>query len=571
MREKIYQIIFLFGLIIVVFCFSFSRDIDIGKIKIDADSEVGMELLETEVSDSETSQAELSHSEDIKIEAMETETLKEELTEELKAELNMHFGVYRITKFFATEVSFANLNITEQEADMMLGRIVEITPECLRTYGPERGLGNQEGRYGFTNYMVESYRIDNVHYGYRKNYTKLPPEVPGAVTLRYVVPEELFEQLEGVIITPQLSEPYGRQCFYTFTDQNILVLYSEVACEYFLLERCEEEPKEEHPEWNSMEAKKLLKEIYGTYQVTEFLPTKFFPITTYGYRDEQLSKEGEQLSQEEADITVGRIVTISEDLFVTLDNWWMLNSPRTSVRHKYEDWENWWMQAENRPWVAEAEIEKPDYRVKTVWADEIYGIRDGMLSDNLVQQEYVEIDVYPGYWSELKDVSLPQMYLVNDGRIILYAMGQYFLLERTDSVKAVVHEKDLSVWIGRYVYIEGDSTYQIKIQEKSSGEYEAEIEADVHKEYKVSGSTYKDAWYTKNMAEVYGNGERISFVLKEYLEGEEEWNIGTVLLRFKRDVDTGNIYTYWGVLDSDNINLDTSNKQAGKICFKKTG
>lgn len=566
MREKICQIFFLSGLIVVIFSFASSRDIDSGKKEMDEDSEARMELLEQEVSESETALVELNSTE---IEEQKTEYPEVELTEELKAELSTHFGVYRITKLCDTGVTFANLNITEQEVDMMLGRIVEITPERLRTYGPERGIGNQEGRHGFTNYMVESYSIDNVHYGYRKNYTKIPAEVPGAVTLRYVVPEELFEQLEGVIITPQLSEPHGRQCFYTFTDRNILVLYSEVACEYFLLERCEEEPKEEHPEWNSMKAKKLLKEIYGTYQVTKFLPTKFFPITTYAYRGEQLSQKREQLSQEEADITVGRIVTISEDLFVTLDNWWMLNSPRTSLRHKYTSWENWWIQGGSRPWVAEAEIVNPDYRVKTVWADEIYGIRDGMLSDDLAQQEFVEIDVYPGYWSELIGISLPQMYLVNDGRIILYAMGQYFLLDRTDSGKAVVHEKDLSDWIGKYVYMEGDSTYQIEIQEKSPGEYEAEIEADVHKEYKVSGSTYKDAWYTKNKAEVYGNSERISFVLKEYLKGEEEWNIGTVLLRFKRDADTGNVYTYWGVLDSDTINLDTQDKEAGKICFVK--
>ena len=336
---------------------------------------------------------------------------------------------------------------------------------------------------------------------------------------------ELSEQLDGMITTPQLSEPYGKQKFYTFKDKDILVLYSEVAGEYFLLERCEEEPKEEHTKWSGVETKKLLEKIYGAYQVAKFLPTKFFPITDYN--------DEEMLSADEADMMLGRIVTISEDLFVTYDNWWRYNR--------------------NRPWVAEAEVKNPDYRVKTVWADEIYGIRDGMLPEDLAQQEYVEVDVYPGYWSNMIHMNLPQMYLVNDGRIILYAMGQYFLLERTDGEKVIVYEKDLSVWLGSYAYTDGDSTYHIEILEESPGKYEAEIETNLEYEY------------IKTSVDVYGSSERISFAIKK-----EEWNNGKVILRLRRDAETGVVYTYWGEeLNRKNMNLDTQDKEAGRICFVK--
>lgn len=523
MRKRLCQIFFLMGLVVLFFCIAFGQAKIFEKKETNAVSES-----ETEIPKSDALGTEI-----FETEASETEISELKPAEEYDPEVRAHFGMYRITEFCSTVYTSRNDHITKQEADMMLGRIVQITPERLVTYGPERGLGTQEGRYCFTNYIVETYSIENPHYGYGKK--KYQGESGWNEGLENAVSMEQIKQLEGVITTPQLSEPYGNQRFYTFTDPDILVLYSEVAGEYFLLERCKEEPKAEHHKWDDAEKQNLLAEIYGVYQITRFLPTKFFPFEDHW---------GEELLNEEADMAVGRNVTISKDLFVTCDNWRMFNY--------------------NRPWLAEAEVVNPDYRVKTVWVDEIYGIRDGMLPEGLAQQEYVEIDVYPGYRSEIIDMSLPQMYLVNDGKIILYAMGQYFLLERAEDDKAVKHEKDLSVWLGRYTYTEGDSVYQIEIREKSPGKYEAEIEADVHR---VSEEGYVTEWFTRKAAEIYGNNERISFILKEHLEGEGLWNTETVLLRFKRDAETSEIYTYWGMLNCDAMNLDTHDKEAGKICF----
>ncbi len=52
-----------------------------------------------------------------------------------------------------------------------------------------------------------------------------------------------------------------------------------------------------------------------------------------------------------------------------------------------------------------------------------------MLPKELEQEEYVEIDIYPGYDSG-DTWYLPQMFLTEDGKILMYTMGQYFLLEK---------------------------------------------------------------------------------------------------------------------------------------------
>lgn len=52
-----------------------------------------------------------------------------------------------------------------------------------------------------------------------------------------------------------------------------------------------------------------------------------------------------------------------------------------------------------------------------------------MLPDQITQQEYIEIDVYPGYYAG--DNTLPQLFVTEDGKIILYAMGEYFLLKKS--------------------------------------------------------------------------------------------------------------------------------------------
>lgn len=511
-----------------------SRKMEVGLSEIVFDTEEAMSVTETVYA--EASEAENT----------ETETSETELTEEQAAELSTHYGTYRITELYDTAYNrVKGYEPTDQELDMMLGRVVEIKPERLITYDCERLLGTRDGRYGFSNYDIERYTVDSPKYEYQRISKR---EIESEDTDGWLVSNvgrDKFDQIDGIITGPQLCEPFGTQFFYTLTDKSKLILGSDLfPSANFLLERCEDAPKEDHAKWGEQEAKELMKDIYGAYQVTEFLPTKFFPLgdkAEMGY---------DALSEEEASLMTGRIITVSEDFFVTCDN----------DRHPHQK------RQETGYWVADEGIVDPDYRVKTVWADEIYGIRDGMLTGELAKEEYVEIAVYPGFWAS--DANLPKMYLADEKRIILYAMGQYFLLERTEDEKAAVNEKDLSVWLGTYNYAGNEDEtkeYWVEIREKSPGEYEADMGWIYITEKIKSRVAVK--------ASVYGDNEKISFLFKEMASGKTLWNEGDVLLRLRRDIDTGEIYTYWGSFgfseDVDDWNLDTQDKEAGKKCFVK--
>lgn len=481
----------------------------------------------------------------VEVDNTETEIEKVELTEEKKAGLSAHYGTYRITEFFGTTYNrVKGYEPTDQEIDLMLGRVLEIESERLITYDCERLLGTREGRYGFQNYAIERYTVDTPRYDYQQiSKWELERKYNIGNWLVREVGQDNFDQIDGIITAPQLCEPYGTQIFYTLTDKNKLILCSDLfPSAGFLLERCEEEPKEDHAEWEEQDVKELLEDIYGAYQVTKFLPTKFF---SFG---EKVEMGYEILSEEEASLMIGRIITVSEDLFVTCDNY------RYSTQYPQH-------RQETGYWIADAEIVNPNYRVKTVWADEIYGIRDGMLTGELAKEEYVEIDVYPGFRSS--GVHLPQMYLVGDGKIIMYAMGQYFLLERTENEKVAVNEKNLSAWLGSYTYTEHGDTkeYWVELREKSPGEYEANM----------GWITVESKSRVTVNASVYGDNEKITFLFKEMVSDTlQVWNKGDVLLRFRRDIETGKIYTYWGYFDYyENWNLDTNNKEAGELCFVK--
>lgn len=220
--------------------------------------------------------------------------------------------------------------------------------------------------------------------------------------------------------------------FYTFADKDKLV-FASFTVGSFLLERCEEKALESLPEWEAEDSLELLQGIYGDYRITEFLPTKFYPR-------KDCTGEEMILPEEEANLMLGKIVRLSKDLFVTYDNYCQPNSPAAE-------------RMEDGFWLAKIEIENPEYQVRNMWAEEIYGIRDGILTGELAQLEYVEVDVYPGYVTN-GYAFLPQMYLINDGRIVMYAMGEYFLLERIsvpESKSVSDNMPDLSGWIGRYV------------------------------------------------------------------------------------------------------------------------
>ena len=78
-----------------------------------------------------------------------------------------YYGYYQITQFYPT-IYYGKIKydcLPEQEADMMLGRIVIIEPERLVTYDSERRLGTREGRDGFGGkYIIKEYTLDNPKY-----------------------------------------------------------------------------------------------------------------------------------------------------------------------------------------------------------------------------------------------------------------------------------------------------------------------------------------------------------------------------------------------------------------------
>jgi len=350
--------------------------------------------------------------EEVKNEPMEKEPPKENIveteTEKINAydeglkNLDCHYGCYRFTEFYPLEPRIKASAATDQEADLLLGRVISIEPERLVTY--------DIGRREFDNFnMVYRYVIENPAYNWQW-WGGASSISNSFFYLQEAAGDEYASHLDKWIlecpVVPGRYSAYEHH-YYTMDDKDKLILHSKFMDGYFVLERCDEEPAEPLPEWTQQERLELLQKVYGEYQVTDFLPTKYYPvIDSSGY---------ELLPKEEANMMKGKTIIISQNLFETYDNYRRINS-KSAGREKDDSW------------LAEVDIEEPDYQVKSVRANEIYGIRDGMLSDDLNQQEYVEIDVYPGH--EMNDcLFLPQMYLIEDGRIILQAMGEYFLLE----------------------------------------------------------------------------------------------------------------------------------------------
>lgn len=333
-------------------------------------------------------------------------------------DMDRYYGHYKISRFCPTRY-YSHIkydSLPDQEADMMIGRTVIIEPDLLVTCDSERRLGTREGRdYFYGNYMIKEFVVDNPQYTYipiasHKLFDSIltdPDAMSGAVG-------ELFDQIEGVITIPDLCSPFGTQYYYTLTDENKVIMYQTLNMQYFVLEKVSEDQEKLLPEELSDKQKNaLLEEVYGDYEITDFLPTKFFPaLDSNGY---------EILPQQEADMMLGQKIVISEEIFWTYDN----NRLPTS------DFEG---RLEEGFQIKKVEIEDPEYRVESKLREDIYGLRDDMLPDNLLQKEYIEIDVFPGYYTRPvglpPDRILPQLFLVEDGQIILYAMGQYFLLEK---------------------------------------------------------------------------------------------------------------------------------------------
>ncbi len=331
-----------------------------------------------------------------------------------KDEMDRHYGCYEITYFYPT-VHYSDVKydfLPEQEADMMLGRTVIIEADLLVTYDSERALGTREGRNGFTgNYIIDEYTMENPQYECISiSSNKLDFFLQPDDDMKSAIGKEFFDQIENVIMIPQLCSPYGNQYYYTLADEDKMIMYSTLSQQYFLLEKINENQEKRLPEqFSSMQKSMFLEEVYGVYEVIGFLPTKFYPaLDSCGY---------EILPQEEANMMLGKEIVIREEMFNTYDNGRL---PNSYVMNRLED----------GFWIKKIEIENPEYQVKNVFREDIYGLRNDMLPDELIQQEYVEIDVFPGYETGGVKI-LPQLFLVENGQIIIYSMGEYFLLEKS--------------------------------------------------------------------------------------------------------------------------------------------
>ena len=343
--------------------------------------------------------------------------LEENIVEE--DEMDRHYGHYRITEF-CPEMRYGNIKydfLPDQEADMLLGRIVIIEPDLLITYDSERRLGTREGRNAFDgNYMIEEHIMENPQYECISiSSNKLDYAVKPDFEMEWAIDNELFDQIESVILIPELCSPYGTQYYYTLADEDIIIMYPTVSGQYFLLEKISEEEEKVLPkQLSDIQKNMLLEEVYGDYEIIEFLPTKFYPA---------LDSSGcEILPQQEADMMLGQKIVIREEMFCTYDNGRQPNS--VFSERAVDDF-----------WIEKVEIESPEYRVESKLREDIYGLRDDMLPEELIQKEYIEIDVFPGYYAPGPTRDLPQLFLMEDGRIIMYSMGEYFLLEKAESLQ----------------------------------------------------------------------------------------------------------------------------------------
>ena len=319
--------------------------------------------------------------------------------------IESYYGYYQINRFLSSRSWSKGSRydrLTEQEADMLLGRIVELSADRLVTYDSFRWLGPRDGRVAFPgNYIIEEIIIEKPQYSWDcPNTDTFAPDYSYASS---VIDDDMIEGK----ISIQVASPWGEHYYYVMSDG--ILMFSTLTSEYYYLEKLEEKPKQE-PErvLSEEEQNEILQKLFGVYTITEFLPTKFYPAAD--------SSGNPYLPEEEADMMIGRKVTISEDLFTSYDNFRLPNSGITN-----RDMDDFFLK--------EVEILSPDYQIQERNRDKLYGLRDDMLREELLQDRYIEINVFPGY-NVNGDDCLPQLYLLDDGRIIMYSMGEYFLMEK---------------------------------------------------------------------------------------------------------------------------------------------
>lgn len=335
----------------------------------------------------------------------ESAVVEKEVSTEMVS-IENYYGFYQVTEFLPSRSwmkGYRYDGLTEQEADMLLGRVVELNADRIVTYDSLRRLGSRDGRMAFPgNYIIEEIVIEKPRYSW---------DFPNTDTIlseySYVSSIIDVDMIEGKIGI-QVTSPWGEHNYYVMPDG--ILMFSTLSAQYYYLEKLAEKPKQEPKRVLSEEEKnEILLKLFGIYTITEFLPTKFFPALD--------SSGNPYLPKEEADKMIGREVTISEDIYVSYDNFRLPNSG--IMNRAMDDF-----------WLEQIEIPSPYYLVEEKGRKELYGLKDDeMLRKELLQDRYVEINVFPGYSVNGFDC-LPQLYLLNDGRIIMYSMGDFFLLEK---------------------------------------------------------------------------------------------------------------------------------------------
>ena len=325
-------------------------------------------------------------------------------------ELEPYYGFYCISEFLPSIEWMRGIrydDLPTQEADMLLGRIVELGEEKLITYDSFRRLGSRDGRDAFPgNYIIEKICIEAPQY----SWEPLDAKTIGSELCFYDEKDwrtSPYRELIQGKISIEVTESGWKHRYYVMPG-GILML-SSMGGQLYYLEKLEEEPEQiEEIVLSAEEKREILQGLLGNYTIVEFLPTKFYPAP---------DPNGDPwLPEEEAELMIWKEIIVGEDIFVTYDNFRQPNSEY--VKRGMDDF-----------WLEKVEIQSPDYRIEVRNRDELYGLRDDMLREELLQNRYIEISVFPGYRAN-GERCLPQLYLSDDGRIIMYAMGEFFLLEK---------------------------------------------------------------------------------------------------------------------------------------------
>ena len=324
-------------------------------------------------------------------------------TENKPPELEKYYGLYQVVEFRPT-IYYGVWRfdaLPEQEADMIVGRTIRIEEDLFRTYDSERW--KRGPTYFPGNYRIKEFVIEDPLYVWTDSRTELDREISDIRDGQSISIQEC-NRINGMI-----SIQDGVQVFYTMEGGNRLILYSKLTFQYFVLEKTDEVTAEKEAAVLTREEKEEVLDIFqGEYKITEFLPTRYYPAQDPDGID--------YLPQEEADMMLGKTILVSRDKCILYDNGRQPNSISME-------------RGETEYLLNEIIINQPDYQVDSVIKDDIFGLRDEILPEEMERDEYIQVSVYPGYESG-GYWALPQFYLLGDGKAAMYSMGEYFLLEK---------------------------------------------------------------------------------------------------------------------------------------------